>query len=180
MNILEELLRRAQELDTSQFIEPGITVPQDEETVVVGEMSDAARRLFTLRKQLSNELEAIHEECKKALKGRDVHRYGLENLLAPELLMRDEAAHALLEIVDQLFWAQLKQDHAEALCGKRRIGVAEGFKVFHYVSDEAPNGPIQRMLEAHFGPGVEFEIVSSSGDLPDGLLRSLLRRIRGH
>jgi hypothetical protein len=176
MNLLEQLLEQAAKLDPSQFFEPKMPLPEDEEIKEVGEMSEAARRLFTLYMQMGDELKAIHTEGNEALSGHDLHKERLEDVLLPDLRMRDELAHIREELLGKLFWMQIHLDHSEALCGKARIAVCQGFKVIYYVNDEESENPLARMMR--LGDGLEIEVISVSGPFFRDPFEDLFRRLQ--
>jgi hypothetical protein len=120
-------------------------------------LNDEAKRLFILRRLLRNEGSALTAQglalADEALKNMDKYK-DLEPKMQ-ELQRQVETANRVLEIVDNLFWAEVRQ-HSPELMAKQHVGVCDkdGEVMVFYEEDESLSS---------------IHIVSMGGEMPNGL-----------
>jgi len=125
MGVLSEIAARLRDILPEQYIAP--EQRHQETDHVVGTASESLKKLFTLRRVLWNESQAVIKENLYFINGlkptlSDTERLG-------RIMSEVHAAKSLYKVVDSIVWLEIKRQHPN-LPDNRTIGISSDWSVF--------------------------------------------------
>ncbi len=149
MEFLRKLLADLEAVTPDRYRDHG--KPVDEGDVMLGEMDDELKVLFTLTDEADDVVRDLHRQMKeKALSlitSDDVDKIDLQKvkeLLGEDFALRHAEAHRRHEILRKIFWAEVTKRFSTEGTGKDTVAIRQGFKVVAY---DEPRDPMEELLD---------------------------------